>query len=343
VAQTLNKYGLLADEDVQGATATGGGQPSQDQPLQSPLGQTAAPQLAGGALGVQRQDYGGAIANAGKQYAFNAKYAAQDQAYQRAIANAAFDRTNAYNTLNAGYTASTQEAERQNQLAQKALQERMSGRGLGNSGVFLGFSGDLTGDYNRYVKSLTDQYQGGIANAENSYGRTLGDIAARREGLWGAQGAEEEQARLERERYAAEQARLQRQADDEAAWRQDMLNQQRANAAQQPTGGIGDALAGLIGNSGLFSGVTGRTSMDQLLNAMQGIGDLDWLTSFYAIPGIPQTPAGVRARQAIVQANTPGSPYYIPEPVGHERYNPYTQRNERVDQPYGFDQGGIAL
>lgn len=338
MAQKVGPSGLLISGDDDEALGQIGGATQQNpgQGVFSPL-QNVSPQLAGGAAGVERMNYGQALANAGRQFPFNAKFAAMDQALQRAIANAGFDRTNSINSINTAFTNNTTEAKRQSDLAQKALQQRMASQGLGFSGINVEATGDLTQDYNRYINAINSQYKGGIAGIENAYGRTLGDISAQREGLY-AQQAEEE--RVERERIAREQA--------EAA-RQERLAQQQAQLVQQQIAAQQAALqralaqqqsyamprANSIGAGGGGGpdlgawGFGGGDSTQDQINQLKLL-TMDQLTSLYAVGGIPED-LKTLTRKEIVQRSTPGSPNYYQTPVGHR------------DRPYGFDQGGVAL
>src|SRR6478752_755671 len=153
MAQRVGPSGLLLTDNPDDVAAGSSNNPNASgAPINSPLA-GMNPTLAGGAAGVQQMNYGQQLANAGKQYAFNPKYAAMDQALQRAIANAGFDRTNGINSLNSGFQNQTSEAKRQSDLAQKALQQRMASQGLGFSGINVEATGDLTQDYNRYINS----------------------------------------------------------------------------------------------------------------------------------------------------------------------------------------------
>lgn len=334
MAQRVGPSGLLVSDDEEPGQLGGATQQPQGQGVYSPL-QNVNPQLAGGAAGITQQPYGQALASAGKQFPFNAKYAAMDQALQRAIANAGFDRTNALSALNSGYQQNTGEAKRQSDLAQKALQQRMASQGLGFSGINVEATGDLTQDYNRYIDALNAQYRGGNANIENMYGRTLGDIAAQRESLY-AQQAEDE--RIERDRIAREQA--------EAA-RQERLAQQQYNLVQQQIAAQQAALqraltvqpdygrprANGIGAGGGPDlspwGLGAYDTTEDQLNQLRLL-TMDQLTSLYGVSGLEDA-LKTMTRKEIVSRSTPGSPNYYQTPVGHR------------DQPYGFNQGGIAL
>lgn len=337
MAGQLSSKGLLAtpeDELQLGQLGGDPNNPGSSAPVISPFANTN-PALAGGAAGVQRQDYGGAIAASGKQFPFNAKYAAYDQALRRAIANAGFDRTNALSSLQQGYQNTTAEAGRQNNLAQTALTNRMSSQGLGFSGIKLGAAGELTGDYNRYVGNLGQQYAGGVANAENQYGRTLGDVASQREGLYAQQAEEERLARIEAARQAAEARARQEEANRQYQLQQQMIQQQNAQYAQQqawqqqqmaamrmPSNpGIGIT----IPSAGIGEGASWGDVGSTINNLPMSI-----LTQLYQVPNLPDN-LRVAVRSRIAQMSTVGNPAYSPQPVG---YN---------DRPYGFDQGGVAL
>ena len=339
MAGTLSNKGLLLTPEDDPTIQLGqlGGDPNNpgaSAPVTSPFANTN-PTLAGGAAGITRQDYGGAIAASGKQFPFNAKYAAYDQALQRAIANAGFDRTNALSSLDVGYKNTTAEAERQNQLAQTALTNRMSSQGLGFSGIKLGAAGDLTGDYNRYVGNLGQQYAGGVANTENQYGRSLGDIAAQREGLYAQQAEEERQARLEAARQAAEAKARQDEANRQYQLQQQMIAQQNAQYAQQQQWQQQQMAAmRMPSNPGIGItipqyGVGEGASWGDVGNVIAGL-PMSILTQLYSVPNLPDD-LRTAVRKRIVDMNTPSSPNYYPQPVG---YN---------DRPYGFDQGGVAL
>jgi hypothetical protein len=334
----LNAKGLLVPEedDIQQGQIPGGDPNASSGQVTSGLALQTDPKLAGGQAGVQRLDYGGGIANAGKQYAWNAKWAPVEQQIQRQIANAAFDRTNTYNSLNSAWQQARDESSRLNDLAQKQMSQSLASRGQGFSGEKLNETGRLQGDWLRYNNQIQGQYTGGINAAENLYGRTLGELAGQRETNYAAQTEEERVARVERERQAAE---AKARADDAA--RQQALQQQYINSLNQQNAqnawyqqqqiahanGIGAELADRL--NGLFTGVSGDTTADQLFSAMSGITDLDWLTQFYG-RGLPE-PLNSRVRKMIVGMNTPASPTYVAQPVGHN------------DQPYGFNQGGMAL
>src|SRR5436190_11829728 len=96
----LNSKGLLVpdNDQLQGGQLESGGGTADSPVAQSPF-VNAAP-LTGGAAGVQKMDYGGALADTQKTFAWDAEYGAMDQALQRKIANAQFDKTNTYNQLN---------------------------------------------------------------------------------------------------------------------------------------------------------------------------------------------------------------------------------------------------
>jgi len=339
---TLNpKTGLLQTEDEllsSGMTSPGQVAGASQSQTVNPLA-GVLPNLAPNAVGVQQQNIDPMINASGKQFAFNPKYAAMDQALQRAIANASSERTGTLQSLDANFQKSTSEAQRQNVLAQKGLAAQMSTRGLGFSGINLDEQGNLNDTFNRYIGSLNDQYAGGRASTENQYGRTLGTIAAQREGLYGQQVDEEHQAAIQRAREEAEaqsrreaaqrqeemmRIQIANQGAQQAAqqqWMQQMMAQQQAALAQANSIGY-QSRSNPYAGAGFGGG--GPSAAD--LSALS----MDQLTSLYQVPQLPED-LRVQVRKRIVDMNTPSSPNYYPQPVGHR------------DQPYGFNQGGIAL
>jgi len=294
MATTTNSRGLLGspeDELIAGSVGGPSTAPGNGPGIYSPFaGQQA--QLAGGSLGTQQLNYGGQIQQAGKQYAFNPKYAAMDQALQRAIANAGLDRTNRLSQLDQGYQAQIGDAERLQGQAQKALAARMASQGIFNSGINVEATGDLTNDYQRYTGNLGQQLAGGKAGVENEYGRLLGDVAAQREGMWGMQAEDERVAAQEAARQQAEaQARAQ-QAAMQQQLQQQMIQQQQAALQQQMNwqqqqlpraNGIGGGGGG--GDPAMAA--MGSQDMSAVLGMINASGDLNQLRQFGTIPGLP--------------------------------------------------------
>ena len=297
---TLNAKGLLTDPNDPNNTAPATlGSPNPNAGVNgvlSPL-QGLSPTLAGGAAGVTAQPYGGALAGATKQYAFNPKYAALDQALQRNIANAGFDRTNALSSLDQNYQHQTSEADRVNQMAIKNLQAKMATQGIFTSGINLDANTDLTNDYQRFVGDLGNQYAGGKASVENAYGRTLGDISGQREGLFQQQAEEERQAQIAAAQAKAEadaraqQAQMQAQLNAQLiASQQAALAQAQSYQRQMPSAGsIGVGAGG--GGGGGGAGAFGATDWSQVINLVNQAYDPTQLQQFWAMAstgGAPQ-------------------------------------------------------
>lgn len=298
---TLNSKGLITDpNDPNNASPATLGSVNPNAGVNgvvSPL-QGLTPQLAGGAAGVSQQNYGGALAGATKQYAFNPKYAALDQALQRNIANAGFDRTNALSSLDQGYQHQTADADRVNQMAIKNLQAKMASQGIYQSGINLDANTDLTNDYQRYVGDLGSQYAGGKANVENAYGRTLGDISGQREGLFQQQAEEERQAQIAAAQAKAEADARQQQAQMQAqlnaqliASQQAALSQAQASQRSMPSAGSIGVGGGAGGGGGGGAGAFGATDWSQVINLVNQAYDPTQLQQFWAMAstgGAPQ-------------------------------------------------------
>jgi len=302
----LSSKGLLPDPNDPYSLSSASSDPASGTSaggIFSPLA-GAQPQLAGGAAGTQALNYGGAVQNAGKQYAFNPKYAAMDQALQRAIANAGFDRTNQISQLDQGFQSQTSEAGRQNQQAIKGLGNRMSSQGIGWSGINLEAQGDLNQDYQRYVGNLGQQYAGGKAAAENQYGRTLGDIAGQREGMFQQQAEEERQAQMAAAQAAAEAQARQQAAQQMQQLQQQMIAQQQAALQQQASMQRQQSMPSSpgIGAGGYQGGANGigvgqGQNWDQIMGIINSSGDRNALAGFGAVPGLPpQIMDALRAR-----------------------------------------------
>ena len=333
----LNSKGLLVpdDDQLQGAQLEGGGAAAGGpENVTSPL--AANPTLAGGAAGVQKLDYGGALADVGKSYAWDAEYGAMDQALQRKLANMQFTKDNQYSQLTEGYQKSTAEAERQRAIAMEALNDRMSSQGMGWSGIKTRLGGELEGDYQRYVGSLGDQYRGGINSAENAFGMGLGDIAAQREVNWQGQAVKEDNRRREDARLAAEAKERQDNAQRDYDLQQQYINDrmqsdwQFQQLAEQQR--VANELA--YSNSIRAPAATGGggAAADNTWSGDFSNWSMDDLTALYNEPTTPEY-MRLAARKKISSMSTPGSPDYYTTPVGHR------------DNPYGFygGSGGMAL
>ena len=303
----LGAKGLLADPNdpnsLSSGTAAAGtnGAPVAGGGVASPFaGQTA--NLAGGAAGVTQQPYGVALGQATKQYPFNPKYAAMDQALQRAIANAGFDRTNALSSLDQSYQQNTSEADRQEQLAVKGLTNKMFGQGIGFSGINLGAQSDLSNDYQRYVGQLGQQYAGGKASVENSYGRTIGDIAGQRETNYQNQAQEEQAAQLAAAQAKAEADARAQAAQQQAQLQQQLIAAQQASLAQSQanlgggygiqTPSIGAPSGGGGGNGGL-AGFQGASDWSQIINLVNQSYSPQQLQSYWNMASTGNAPQEV--------------------------------------------------
>lgn len=301
MATTANARGLLTDPNdpnaVSPATLGSANPNAGTNGIYSPL-QGVTPQLAGGAAGVSQQNYGGALAGATKQYAFNPRYAALDQALQRQAANAGFDRTNALSSLDQNYQHQTADAERINGVAIKNLQAKMATQGIYNSGINVDANTDLTNDYQRYVGDLGNQYAGGKASVENAYGRTLGDISSQREGLYQQQAEEERQAQIAAAQAKAEADARQQQAQMQAQLNAQLIASQQAALAQaqsyqrsMPSAGSIGVGAGGGGGGGGGAGAFGATDWGQVINLVNQAYDPTQLQQFWAMAstgGAPQ-------------------------------------------------------
>lgn len=162
-----------------------------------------------------------------KQYAFNPKYAAADQALLRRIANAGAQRTGAISQAETDYGYATDDASRQRDKAQTTLSNRLAAQGILHSSIRADKQGDLTEDFTRYMDALSRKLAGAKQGAEFDYASVLGDIGAQREGLYMQQTSEEEAARLAEAQRAAEAQAKQYQADQQAALMRALIEQEQ--------------------------------------------------------------------------------------------------------------------
>jgi hypothetical protein len=155
-----------------------------------------------------------------KNYAFNPKYAAADQALLRKIANAGAMRSGAISQAETEYGYSTDEATRQRDKAMGTLNNRLASQGIYHSSIRADKQGDLTEDYTRYLDALSRKLAGAKQGAEFDYAGVLADIGAQREGLFQQQTEEETAARLaEAQRQAEAQAKAEEASRQEALMR----------------------------------------------------------------------------------------------------------------------------
>lgn len=193
-----------------------------------------------------------------KEFSFNPKYAQQDQTMRRKLADAGYQRTTAQADVNDTYNRTVDEASRQKSDALQRLLEQMSSRGLVQSGINIQEQGKTTDAYQRYLDNLSNDRAKALSGIEGSYAGTVNDIASAREAMYLQQVQEEEAARLEDERRAAEAAQKQAEADRQAQMMQDLIAAQQAaitsyqapQIAMPSSPGIGVSIPSLGGGGG---------------------------------------------------------------------------------------------
>lgn len=166
-----------------------------------------------------------------KDFAFNPKYAQQDQTLRRKLSDAGYQRVAQQQDVNDTYDRTVNEAERQKTDALQRLMESMSSRGLATSGINLQEQGRTTEAYQRYLDNLSNERAKALAGIEGAYSGTINDIASAREAMYLQQVQEEEAARLEQERVAAEAQARQMEADRQAQLMQELIAAQEAAQA----------------------------------------------------------------------------------------------------------------
>jgi hypothetical protein len=241
-----------------------------------------------------------------KQFSFNPKYSNLAAGLDRNVADAGFQRQNAIFQTNDVYNTQLTDAQKAQQEAIRKLEQSLWSRGMGSSSAMLVKRGEQESNYQRYIDNLNRIRAGGLAQAEQGYGRAIEDVNRQREGIYFNQVQEEEELARQRAREAAEQAarqeaiRLQQehQAAMQAQAHQQWVDSQNAAAAQADrqarllaslgggggggggwnVGGGGGGGAPAPPNNAIYGLPNGQmVNADTFLSAVQGSPDQNWL------------------------------------------------------------------
>ena len=147
------------------------------------------------------------------QYTFTGKYAGYDRDLRAQEADAGFSRTENIQKVAEAFLKATERAATQKEKTRRSLMQMLADKGMSTSGITLDKSGELEGEYARYLDDIGDARSTDLSSIENNYARTLNGLYRKRDTLFGEQQAEEEQRRMEEARIAAETARQTAEAD----------------------------------------------------------------------------------------------------------------------------------
>ena len=340
---TVSKYGLLGEEEPTGGQGTTGAanvsgvtqNPGANAANLNPFGQPRTITPLGAAPVVPQA----------QQFAFNANYAAQNQALEQMLADRGLERQNQYAAVDADWTRAKGDAERGKAKALEQLINKYASSGILGSGIDAMSRGEMEGNYQRFLGDLDLNRANARQGIEGAWANTIRDVNNQRSGMWGKQQAEEEAARQQaaRDQAAAQQAEADRQNQLRIA--QEARAAQEAAAASQPSpwtppyapgagGGGGGAYGGGGGGGGLgwnmpYAGIGAGDTMQDVqnqINLLATTGGVHQLSLMYSAPEF-QTPEMAGMKKAVGQfvnrMSTPGDPLYNPA-------------NSTYQQPGGF-------
>lgn len=248
---SIGNLGLIKPKNNAFATSPTPGvssNPNEDPLLPNPFPQMPTP---GGGQGSATSDAATQQAAQArlKEFAFNPKYAQQDQDFQRRAANAAQMKNARINDLDMDYKEATQEAGDVKTQAMRRLAERMASQGIFTSGIRVAEEGNVNQDFTRYLGDLEKRKLSGRNAALMDYSSEIDRINSTREAMYMQQVQEEEQARLQQEREKAAAIAAQQEADRQAALMQALIASQQQQTFSAPN--IPPVSGGSIGAPGI--------------------------------------------------------------------------------------------
>jgi hypothetical protein len=338
----VNQYGLPTTDENNplGTSSTsptpGNNSQGAQQESGSPFGGVASNQVnAAGAAPVAPP-----ITN----FAYNEKYAAQNQVLEQLLADKQREKQNQLFASQESFDRNVGEAGRTRDKALEALINKYASSGMIGSGIDARSRGDLETDYNRYLGDLRLALTNTQNSIEGSYADVIRNVNTQRAGMWAQQRADEEAARQLAEQRRLDAEKAQREAENQARIAAEYRAAQEAAARQPPAvinmggvtgntvtgggGGGGAGAAGTLGSSGAAgwqsnearqAGIGPGDSMIDIQNQIQalinakGIHQLSVLYSAPELNNPALEPLKIGLRNLISQASTPGHPLYMPQ------------------------------